>query len=56
MNEIIRIAQNGNNLVKSLILMILAVPVTFFVQLLFYLIIHIWIKTDKSEKKDNIKK
>jgi len=54
MNEIIKLAQNGSNLIKSLILMLLAVPVTFVVQLVFYFIIDVWVKLNKEkDKKEN---
>ncbi len=55
MNEIIKIAQNGNNFIKALILILLAVPFTFAVQLIFYLIIEIWVKINKKNGKNNEK-
>ncbi|MCR4421931.1 MAG: hypothetical protein GYA61_02815 [Spirochaetales bacterium] len=50
MQDIIQFIKNESALVKSLFLMIIAIPITFLVQLIFYLIIHAWISFFNKSK------
>lgn len=42
MQKLLEIAINGSPFVKSLILTLLAIPITFAVQLIFYGLILLW--------------
>jgi diacylglycerol kinase len=58
MQDILQVIRNESAFVKSLFLMLIAIPITFIVQLIFYFIIHIWtsiFNKDKSKSLNNKK-
>ncbi|MEO0234410.1 MAG: hypothetical protein ABIN39_02715 [candidate division WOR-3 bacterium] len=49
----IEIIKESNNVTKSLFLIVLAIPITFLVQFLFFVIIKLWIFVFKDQNSDN---
>lgn len=54
MQNLFEFINNSNSIIKSLFLILFAVPITFLVQLIFYFIIQLWISLSaKKSKKEN---
>ncbi|MEO0288847.1 MAG: hypothetical protein ABIN00_04360 [candidate division WOR-3 bacterium] len=53
MNNLIEIIKVSNDITKSLVLMILAIPITFLVQFLFFTIIKLWMFIFEDENSGN---
>ncbi len=54
MQNLFEFINNSNSVVKSLFLILFAVPITFLVQLIFYFIIQLWISLgSKKSKQEN---
>lgn len=54
MQNLFEFINNSNSIIKSLFLILFAVPITFLVQLIFYFIIQLWISLGaKKSKKEN---
>jgi uncharacterized membrane protein YjfL (UPF0719 family) len=53
MYNLIEILKESNDITKSLFLMMVAIPITFLVQLLFFTIIKLWMFIIKDENSEN---